>query len=663
MLQIKNLHYSIGDRRLMNGLDWLIQPGKRAALVGPNGTGKTTLLRILNGELEHHGGEIVKPKEYRIGYLPQEELPMEGRGILQTVLDGQAEIKQLEQEIQRLHEALEINDDRHEVQLKQLERVEQRYEALDGYHVDLTARNILCGLGFERDQLSRPLSEFSGGWRMRVYLAILLVQRPDLLLLDEPTNHLDIPSLEWLEQYLLGFKGSIIMVSHDRFFIDRLSQEIAELYRGKLTHYSGNYHFFERRKEENDALQQKHWKEQQVEKERQERFINRFRYKDSKASQVQSRIKLLEKMVMIEPPETRPRLNFRIKVETSSYNDVLMIDDLSFRYEEDWVLRHMDLEMYRGDRVCLIGANGAGKTTLTRLISQEFMPREGSLKLGERVSIGYYAQHQVEALNLDATIFEEVASSVATSLFPRIRDVLGVFQFTGQDVNKRIGVLSGGEKARVSLAKILISPVNFLVMDEPTNHLDKNAKEALEHALEFYDGTLLLISHDRYFLDKLVHRVVELKDGKFYEYEGNYSYYLEKRESLRKLANAEQQVKKEDGKTVPPVKNGTAAADDSLGKAKKSKEQKRQEAQARQAISSERNQLQKKVDQLEEGITRLEAEQQELEARMAHPDTYNDSQLAVDLQKRYGVVNKELETLTAQWETAQLELDELLAQL
>jgi ATP-binding cassette subfamily F protein 3 len=657
MLQIRDLHYSIGDRRLLDGVDWLLQPGKRAALVGPNGIGKTTLLRIITGEIEDSSGSIIMPKEYKIGYLPQEEIAIKGTTVMQTVLEGQKELKRLEKKIAELHEALTTAGEKREDLLEQLGILEHRYEAMDGYHLETQAKTILGGLGFQKNDFSRPLAEFSGGWRMRVYLALLLVLKPDLLLLDEPTNHLDLPSLEWLEQYLLSFPGSIVAVSHDRFFIDRLAQEIVELERGKLQRYPGNYHTFESQKEQKEALLLKKWKEQKEERERQERFINRFRYKNTKAKQVQSRIRQLEKMeaLEVEPPsQSRPHLDFSLSVEVPSYNDVLTIERMSFKYAADWVLKEIDLNIYRGDKVSLVGPNGAGKTTLTRLISQQLKPQEGTAHLGERVKFGYYAQHQVDALDLEATVYEEVASTVATGLIPKIRDVLGIFQFSGDDVYKKIRVLSGGEKARVSLAKILISPVNFLIMDEPTNHLDKFAREALEQALSNYNGTLLLISHDRYFLDKLVNRVVEIRSGHLLEYHGNYSYYLQKRDStaLPVPDQAADTEKRNPGQTerpgIQPPESG-----------KKTKEQKRLEAEARQAVSKERNRLKWEVEALEAKIDNLETQKSDLETRMTQPETYENSELAVTLQKEYAAVNRELSRFNRQWEEVLTQLEEL----
>jgi len=675
MLQIRNLTYSIGDRQLLDEMEWLIQPGKRVALVGPNGVGKTTLLRILNGDLEYNSGSIIKPREYRIGYLPQEEIAVTGTNILDTVLAGQKEVKLLEQKIAHLHEELTHAENNRDQLLEQLGILEHRFEAMDGYHLEIQAKSILSGLGFKKADLNRSLAEFSGGWRMRVYLALLLVLKPDLLLLDEPTNHLDIPSLEWLEQYLLSFPGSIVAVSHDRFFIDRLAQDIVELDRGKIVHYPGNYHKYESLKEIKIQLQLKRWREQKTEREKQEKFINRFRYKNTKAKQVQSRLRQLEKMDGKEvelPPQMPPNLDFTLAVAVPSYNDVLTIKNMSFRYDEPWILRDTDLTLYRGEKISLVGPNGVGKTTLTRLISQQLQPQEGCVVLGERVSIGYYAQHQVDALNLDATVYEEVASTTATSLLPKLRDVLGIFQFTGNDVYKKISVLSGGEKARVSLAKILISPVNFLIMDEPTNHLDKNAREALENALSKYNGTLLLISHDRYFLDKLVHRVVEIRDGKFVQFDGNYTYYLQKRDALPdgEKTGKEKASEKPNGKNGSINVNlntntgtGSESADTSVDGARKTKEQKRREAQARQAVSESRNVLKKNVSTLEAKIETLEDRKTELETQLAHPDTYGSGNLAVRLQKEYAQVNKDLKVSNEQWETALMELEELEATL
>ena len=645
MLQIKDLHYAVAARELLAGINWIIQPDQRVALIGPNGAGKTTLLKILTGEIRYQVGTINKPKGYRIGYLPQEEIAV-GRGtILETVLEGEKQLIELENKIAELHQALDSAGENHSKILKQLGNLEQQYEARQGYQLEATAKSILSGLGFSEDDFNRPLAEFSGGWKMRAYLSRLLIQNPDLLLLDEPTNHLDLQSLEWLEQYLLNFPGSMVVVSHDRFFIDRLAQEIYDLDRGKLEYYPGNYHFYEQQKLEREEQLRKKHEEVKAERERQQRFIDRFRYKATKAAQVQSRIKRLEKLEEIELPPPPQRFNFKLIVKVHSYKDVIQFENMSFRYDNEWVLENINLNIYRGERIALVGANGAGKTTLTRLIAGELKPQIGSIAIGNRTTIGYYAQHQVDALDLNAKVYDEVAAEVSTNALPRIRDVLGVFQLRGDDAFKPIEVLSGGEKARVSLAKILLSPVNFLMMDEPTNHLDMASRDALEQALSDYDGTLLIISHDRYFLDKLVHRVIEIKDHQIKQYEGNYSDYLAKRES--------EQRKEVKSKHKPRI----------LTSNKKTKEQKRLEAETRQAISKDRNRLTKEIESIEIQIEQLEKRKVEIENQMANPGTYQNSGLAISLPYDYTRVKDELQACYDQWEKAQVDLEEILKQI
>ncbi len=651
MLQIQKITYVIGEFQLLKSVEWIINPGRRVGLIGANGAGKTTLLRILNGDLEYDSGTILKPKDYTVGYLPQEVVEIHNEPILSSVLEGNRELTELEYQIFEIHRKLETQKHEEKQLLSQLGDLESRYAILGGYEMEDKAKKILTGLGFLPKDLHRPLAEFSGGWRMRVYLARLLLRNPDLLLLDEPTNHLDLESLEWLENYLRTFPGSMIVVSHDRFFIDRLAQEIAELENGRLTHYPGNYHFFEKRKALIREQTIKKWEEQKEERERLQRFIDRFRYKATKASQVQSRVKQLEKMEEIELPPERKRIHFKIQADVPSYKDVLRMNSISFRYEDEWVLRNLNLHIHRGEKIALVGVNGAGKTTLTRLISKELVPQEGTLETGERVRIGYYAQHQADSLHLDKTVYEEVESSAAPSFRTRLRDILGIFQFSGADTEKRIGILSGGEKARVSLAKILLSPCNFLIMDEPTNHLDLISKEALEEALADYDGTLLIIAHDRYFLDKLVHRVIELRNGHLYEYVGSYSEYLNRREEA---------FEAERGPAAHDAKPDKKEAD---GSGRKTKEQKRREAEARQAVSKERNRLQKEIGALEIRIDALERRKAEIETILARPETYSDPAQVADLNRELSGTADELHQLEENWTTSQEKLELLLEEL
>ncbi len=649
MLRIQNLTYTIGDRDLLKELNLQIRPGKRIGLVGKNGAGKTTLLRLIAGIYPTEKQVIQHPKDYTIGFLPQEEIAFDDQTILELALSGRPDILAMEREIHQLHERGDLHE--HPSDLKRLGTLEEMYRLHGGYELEFQAKKILSGLGFTPPQLEQSITIFSGGWRMRVYLARLLLQQPDLLMLDEPTNHLDIDSLEWLETFLSQYKGSLLVVSHDRFFLERIVNEIAEIQKGQLTHYSGNYSFYLKKRAEMLEQLEKAYEKQQAEIAHTQKFIDRFRYKASKAAQVQSRIKQLEKLERIELPEKESRLSFSIKVDTPSYKHVLEMRNISFAYEEEnWVLRDIDLDITRGERIALVGVNGAGKTTFTRLICDELRAQKGSMKIGERVSIGYYAQHQTQALNLEKSVFQEIEEEAAPSFRTRLRDILGLFQFSGDDINKKIRVLSGGEKARVSLAKMLLSPANFLIMDEPTNHLDMSSREALEKALYEYDGTLLLISHDRFFLDRLVDRVLVLENGSLTEYMGNYSTYLKKRAESRQ---ADETGPAAPEQTVPAEPRGN----------RKSKEQKRLEALARQQISKDRNRLNKAIAEVEKKLDALTAECKTVEEKLADPATYNDAALSSGLNKRYKELETQIRAKEHRWEELQMELEELMSKL
>jgi len=646
MIQLRKINYHIGELNLLQDIDWSIHDGMKIALIGPNGAGKTTLLKIICNELQPSDGEIIKPRDFSIGYLPQEEVSLESGEILLKVMEGQRRLVDIERQIAELHRQLNAEVDRsHDEIIHQLSRLEEAFRLGGGYQLQSQAKSILSGLGFVQSDFARNVSELSGGWRMRVYLARLLLQNPDLLLLDEPTNHLDIPSLEWLERFIANFSGTVVIVSHDRFFVDRLSKEICELENGKLTRYVGNYHDYERQKQQDRELLIKRSEELQGEKERQQRFINRFRYKASKASQVQSRIKKLEKLETIDLSQRNYDIDFKIRVDIPSYKHVLKVRNMHFKYDSGWVLEDLNLDIYRGEKVALVGVNGAGKTTLTKLISGQLRPQQGSLIVGERIKTGYYAQHQIDSLNLHNSIYDEIASVTADSNLPKIRPALGIFQFTGDEIYKKIDILSGGEKARVSLAKILLSPVNFLIMDEPTNHLDIYSKVALEKALAEYDGTLLIISHDRYFLDKIVNRVIELVDRRLYEYWGNYSDYLNKREAEELVAAETKGI----------------ASDTSIKK--KTKDQKRLEAEARQKISKRRNVIQTEINRIEHEIERLESRKQSIEQDMSLPETYQKGELISSLRKEYSDLMNRIETCYAEWVENQHVLESLLREI
>ncbi len=647
MIQLKNIHYEIGTRKLLSGADWNIDEGNRIALIGPNGTGKTTLLKIITGEIEASSGQIIRPSGYEIGYLPQEEISLNNETVLNLVLSGRKDLLMMESRLEQILNLLndQVYSPMQQDLLTEQSQLEYQLRIRNGYHFRAEAKKILAGIGFGFSDFGKNLKEFSGGWRMRAYLAKLLLQKTDLLLLDEPTNHLDLPSLEWLENYLKKYKGSLIIVSHDRFLIDKIAGEIVELDKGSLLHYPGNFHDYEIQKQLRTEQAVHDWKNLKKIKDQQKKFIDRFRYKATKASQVQSRVKKLEKLDNLDLPETEKIFSFTLKVDIPSFKNVAHFDNVFFRYHETWVLENISFHISRNDKIALVGKNGAGKTTLTKLISGDLIPQKGKITTGERLEIGYFAQHRIEELNINNSIYQEILQTVSDSHRTSIRNILGLFMFSGDDVDKKIQVLSGGEKARVSLAKILLSPVNFLIMDEPTNHLDTLSRQALEKALQDYNGTLLLISHDRYFLDKLIHRVFELEIGRLSEFEGNYSDYLLLKAQKQNVELKENVIKKPEST------------------AQKNKVKKRVEARARQALSSKRNQLLHKIREIEHTIEKLEKKKSEMEYNLGRPDNYKDSTLIINLQVKYRETSNKLDLLLKEWEIYQQEYESLMQSL
>jgi len=648
MLQLNNLSYAFADFEILKDLNWVINPGKRIALIGKNGAGKTTLLRIINSNINDFDGQIIKPKEYTIGYLPQEEVRVGKGTLLVATLEGQKKLARIESEMLRINGILEdhnLEQSKQSELVNKLGQLENEFSLLGGYRIEAEAKKILAGLGFKNEDFKRNLEEFSGGWQMRVYLAKILLQKPDLLLLDEPTNHLDFSSLEWLEDYLVSFAGSTIFVSHDRYFIKKLAQEITEIENGILTHYAGDIKFYQNKK--SLVKEQLLHKVEQIREEREklERFINRFRYKNTKAVQVQSRVKRLEKLEVVEIPKEQKKIQFKIDLPVKSYKEVCVCSDVSFKYDQQWVFEYVNFNIYRGEKIALVGDNGEGKTTLTKLIFGHLNPQKGDLKIGQNVKTGYYAQHQIDSLDINNTALKEVSLTAADSLRTKLRDVLGVFQISGDDVEKKIGVLSGGEKARVSLSKILLSPVNFLIMDEPTNHLDTNSREALEDALQSYEGTALLISHDRFFLDKLVSRVFELKDGQLKQYEGNYTDYLH--------------YKKIHEQRVGSLDN-TEDIKTNITSIKISKERKKKEAELRQSSSGKRKLQEMQIGKLEKEIEQLENEKEEIENQLAKPEIFEDENKSKTINTKYVELQKCLPDLYEKWEKIQVDLEQLL---
>jgi ATP-binding cassette subfamily F protein 3 len=523
VIQVEAVARVFGDRALFQDLDWWIGPRERIGLVGPNGAGKTTLCRMLAGEDEPDRGRISRGRETTVGYLAQEAAATVEGSVLGAALAGFAEVWAIERALEETTARLATAAD--EATTERYGELQHRFEALGGYRLETEARVILGGLGFAPGELPRPLAEFSGGWRMRAALAALLLQRPALLLLDEPTNHLDLPSLAWLEEYLAAYDGSVVVVSHDRYFLNRMVTAIAELSPGGLQVYPGDYDDYLAQREARRALVEAQAKNQGKRVAEIERFIERFRYKATKARQVQSRIKMLDKVerIQVEGPARQIRLTFPAPPRTG--RRVASLRQIRKAYGDHVVYDGIDLLVERGDRIALVGPNGAGKSTLLRILAGVLPFDRGDRELGTQVSVHFYAQHQLEALDPARTVLEEMEAAAPDAERTRLRAILGAFLFSGDAVEKRVAVLSGGEKARLALARMLVRPAPFLCLDEPTNHLDLASRDVLEDALARFAGTMVFISHDRYFINRLATKVVEVRDGRLVIHLGGYDDY------------------------------------------------------------------------------------------------------------------------------------------
>ncbi len=527
MIAINDLTFEIGSRALYDEANWHIKPGEKIGLIGANGTGKTTLLKIIVGEYAPTSGTISMGKEIKLGYLNQDLLSYQSdKTILHVAMEAFERQNQLHAEIEILLKKLETDytDDL----LHKLSDKQHEFESLDGYSIEYRAHEILAGLGFSDEEQNRQLSTFSGGWRMRVMLARILLQAPDILLLDEPTNHLDLPSIKWLEAYLQAFDGAIVIVSHDRYFLDRVVKKIVESRKGKLIPYAGNYSFYLEEKALREEIQSGQYKNQQAKIKQEERLIERFRAKASKAKMAQSRIKALDKMERVDDvDDDNPSVNFSFKFSKQSGRHVIRMEHVSKSYPSVPILENAESVIEKGDKIALIGANGRGKSTLLRIVASADKAYEGLCETGHNVSQTFFAQHQLEALHLENEIIRELQAFAPKHTETELRTLLGCFLFTGDDVFKKIRVLSGGEKSRVALAKALTADANFLILDEPTNHLDIQSVNILIQALQQFEGTFILVSHDRYLLDKVANKIWYIEDRKIKEYPGTYAEYEE----------------------------------------------------------------------------------------------------------------------------------------
>ncbi|HET9262951.1 MAG TPA: ABC-F family ATP-binding cassette domain-containing protein [Vicinamibacterales bacterium] len=655
MIQLSSLSKSFGDRVLLDSVNWQIDDGERVGLSGPNGAGKTTLLRMLAGLDEPDTGSVIKPFGLTIGYLPQDGLTHGGRSLLEEaglafkpLLDMRSEISALEE---RLGDDM-LPESEHVAMLGRYSELQEEFRRLEGYSIDLKINTVLRGLGFSADDLHKPSETFSGGWQMRIALANLLLTRPGLLLLDEPTNHLDLEARNWLEEYLAAYPHAVILVSHDRFFLDAVVTRITEIGLRKLTDYVGNYSGYLKERDARMERLRQQKRDQDDEIARMEAFINRFRYQATKAAQVQSRIKMLEKIVPIEIPPERKRVHFSFPACAKSGRTVLDLRSISKAYGARRVFDGVDLHIERGDRIALIGPNGAGKSTLMRMLSGVEAPDRGTRTEGHQVVMQYFAQDEATRLDPALTVYQTLAGDAPLHMVPNIRNILGGFLFSGDDVDKPVRVLSGGERTRLAVARMLLRPSNTLLLDEPTNHLDLDSKDVLLEALEDFGGTLIFVSHDRYFVDRLATKVIEIGSGKALVYPGNYEEFLWSRKQ-RELAAATQPV-------PDPPRPKPAAAKQPTGRAVAAdppisyEERKRQEAQARRRRKTE-DTRRKRLEDLEARIADREQAIKDIETSMARPGFYDDREAARPLIDRHQALMWEVGDLMNQWEALQTE--------
>ena len=641
LLGLQNVTFEFGARTIVEDATWHIQPNERIGLIGYNGTGKSTLLKVLTGQYSAARGTVEKGRETTIGFLHQDLLGFDTEdSILEVAMGAFERVKQLEKEIEELGEELAKTGD---------EKLAQEYsdllhemDVLDGYSIHHRTEEILQGLGFSNADLQKKYKLFSGGWRMRVLLAKMILQHPDVLLLDEPTNHLDLPSIEWLEKYLQHYPGAVVIVSHDRFFLDRMVTKIVELYQQQLHFYTGNYSFYEQEKALRVDIQKKAYENQQDYIRQQERFVERFKAKASKAAQAQSIVKRLDRLDRIEDVEIeRPNIRINFAVDRQPGKIICTLKHVSKSFPGVPIVQDTGAEIDRGDKIALIGANGKGKSTLLRIIAgaESF---EGEREWGHNVVESFYAQHQLEALGMDNNVLEEMQEARSGKNDLELRSLLGAFLFSGDTVEKKIKVLSGGEKARVALAKTIASKANFLMLDEPTNHLDIHSVDLLVEALNKYEGSLILVSHDRYFISRLANKIWEIDEQKIREFKGTYAEWEEWKER-REKAMAEQK-KAEKAVVVPEVKKEVAAPVQ-----KNNNNDQKKEVQK----------LKNRFKQLEEQLATLQSNKISLEAALADPAIYSDKQKFIQAETEYNKAVAALDAANKEYEKIFEQLMEL----
>ena len=637
MISLDNLTISYGGWTLFDGISFMINPKDRIGLVGKNGAGKSTILKLICGLQSPTNGKVAVPNGVKIGYLPQIMEHHRGRSVIDEAMTAFADMFALEDELEQITVELSERDDyesdAYQNLIIRMNEVNDRLAYTRSDNPQVLAEKTLIGLGFKYEELQRPTETFSQGWTMRIELAKILLSKPDVLLLDEPTNHLDIESIEWLEGYLKEYKGSLVLISHDRKFLDNVTNRTVEIMVGRIHDYKVPYSKYLELRKERLAQQQAAYENQQRMIEKTEEFIEKFRYKPTKSNQVQSRVKQLEKLERIEVDiEDRSTLAVKFPPAPRSGDVVYKSVDMKVGYGEKIVFEDAQIEVRRGEKVALVGRNGEGKTTLMRVIMNELDPKAGESKLGHNVNIGYYAQNQEDILDKDDTVFGTLDRVAVGDIRLKLRDILGAFLFRGEDVDKKVAVLSGGERARLAMAKLILKPYNLLALDEPTNHMDIRSKDILKQALKSYDGTLIIVSHDRDFLDGLVDKLYEFRDGKVKEHLGGVQDFLERRK-LESLSELERHYK--------PV------AEEKPAEVIQKKEEAKQEYQAKKYVSKEEKKIRNRISFLEKGIEAIEQKMAEIESVLANPGPGDD---VIELTRSYLENKRELDFKMEEWE-------------
>jgi len=641
LLQIDGITLHFGERALFDNINTIVNSGERIGLVGPNGAGKSTLLKIIAGEQQADSGSISMSNEATVGYLPQDGVePDPHLTLFEEVEHAFADIMKLRNQFDEVQAQLETaasDSAEHDEALTQFGEIQHKLENSGAYTLQADIERILVGLGFSEEDFTRSTTEFSGGWLMRIALAKLLLQKPTYLLLDEPTNHLDIVSLQWIEAFLKTYEGAVIIVSHDRAFLDNVTNRTLALRMGSMDEYAGNYSFYEEKYAKEKELLKQQYENQQKEIKQTQEFIDRFRYKATKAKQVQSRIKQLEKMEQIELEQEQSEISFQFPPPERSGQVVITLDNVVKKYDENTVFDGIEYEIERGDKIAVVGPNGAGKSTMIRILAGLEPISAGNREVGYNVTPGYFAQHQADELDPKNTPLDEMRLAGTHESETRLRTILGSFLFVGDDVFKKVSVLSGGEKSRVALAKMLLNSGNFLIFDEPTNHLDMQSKNILQQALQQFPGTLMIVSHDRDFLDPIVSKTLEVQPGKIKTWLGNISYYLDKKSREEESGNQHQNGK------APQNKSDQT---NTLSR----KEERRLEAEKRNALSKKIKPLKKSLKTLEKDIETYESRIAEIEEMMAKPDFYDDADRVKEISIEYEELKSSLNDAFGKWE-------------